>query len=122
MNSRYMPALALFLLGTGLAAGILGLLDNNDDVLWCGIFLTVTSMPLLILRTLNNAHHVSADQLAEAENTGYRRALDHVARGLLDQHTAPNPHGGDRADAEQATGNVVHIRPLPYDRQERKAQ
>lgn len=121
MNSRYMPALALILLGTGLAAGVLGLLGENIDVFRCGIFVTVTSLPLLILRTLRDSQYVSAYQLAEADNAGYRRALDHVARGLLDQHTSPTPRGGDRATAEQVAGNVIHIRPLPYEGEERKA-
>ncbi|MWA12596.1 hypothetical protein [Streptomyces sp. BA2] len=121
MNSRYMPALALILLGTGLAAGVLGLVGDNIDVFRCGIFVTVCSLPLLILRTLRESQHVSAHQLAEADKAGYRRALDHVARGLLDNHTAPTPQGGDRATVEQVAGNVFHIRPLPYKGEERKA-
>jgi hypothetical protein len=119
--SRLLPALTLALLGAGIVIGAFGLLGGNDSLMRRGIFLTLIGMPPLIAHTVHNAHRVTADQLAEADNAGYRRALDHVARGLLDQHTAPPPRGGDYATPEHTADNVIHICPLPHKREEKKA-
>lgn len=121
MVSRYTPILAVSLLGTGLTMGVLGMLGRNDDVERCGIFLTLTAIPLLVIRAIRETHQVNAAQLAEADNAGYVRALDHVARGLLD-HNPPRPTGGDRATVEQAPGNVISLRPHRPRHNERKAQ
>ncbi|MGI5450548.1 hypothetical protein ACQEVM_38385 [Streptomyces sp. CA-243310] len=120
MFSRYLPATSLALFSVGIAAGILGMLRNHDNLMRTAIFLVLLAMPLIVVRTIRQAHEVSAEQLADAENTGYRRALDHVARGLLDQDTAPCPSPGVRKGVEPAAGNVIRIRPLP-DGEERKA-
>ncbi|MFD5057396.1 hypothetical protein [Streptomyces sp. NPDC058394] len=94
MISRHTPAyLALGLFVTGLAAGVLGLLGQNDDLASCGIFLTIASLPLFIIRTVRDAQRANADQLAAADIAGYQRALDHVARGLLEP-PSPAPTGG----------------------------
>ncbi|WHM36284.1 hypothetical protein [Streptomyces sp. BPTC-684] len=121
MTSRFTPVLALALLGAGIVTGVLGLLGNSDDQTAYGIFLAVTALPLIITRTLRNTLRIGAHQLAAADNAGYRRALDHVARGLLDQHTSP-PRGGHPAEPEQATGNVITLRPDTDDRTEWEAQ
>lgn len=121
MISRYLPIAPLVLLGAGIAMGTIGLLGDNDDVWRCGLFLTVTAMPLLVIRAVREAQRVTADQLAQADQAGYRRALDHVARGLLDQYTAPPTPGTRVPAAEQATGVVIPLRPTVYTRQERKA-
>ncbi|WP_329148756.1 hypothetical protein OIU91_21180 [Streptomyces sp. NBC_01456] len=121
MISRLLPGLTLALLGAGIVMGASGLLSGNNDTMRRGIFLTLIGMPPLIAHTVHNAHRVTAEQLAEADNAGYRRALDHVARGLLDQHAAP-PNGGHPTETEQATGNVITLRPNANDRPERKAQ
>ncbi|WP_282792055.1 hypothetical protein [Streptomyces sp. CC224B] len=107
-----MPAFAVALLALGLSAGIYGILSDHDNTAMCGALTVLTAVPLLIVHTVHNAQRLNAHQLAEAENAGYRRALDHVARGLLDQHTAP-PNGGQPAGDgdEQAPGNVVTLRP-----------
>ncbi|MFD4880047.1 hypothetical protein ACFWOB_42720 [Streptomyces sp. NPDC058420] len=116
-----MSVLAFGLLGVGVATGVLGLLGDNEDLTWCGIFLTVTTVPLVITRSLRRNQQVSEEQLAKADMTGYLRALDHVARGLLDQHTAP-PDSGNRAEGEQPAGNVISLRPTTVRNFERKAQ
>lgn len=121
MFNRYMPALAIVLLVSGLGAGILGLLGDNPDVWAAGVFTVLAALPLLILRTVRNSQTLSAHQLAEAENAGYRQAMDHVARGLLDPRTAPKPGPGDRATDEQAAGNVIPLRPDNGDREDRQA-
>ena len=121
MTHRYMPVFAFTLLLVGLSAGVLGLLGNTDDLFGAGLFITLTAVPLLIIRTVHNSQRASADQLAEADRAGYVRALDHVARGLLDAPAPPGP--GHRADgAEQVAGNVITLRPHNTDRPERKAQ
>ncbi|WP_371652468.1 MULTISPECIES: hypothetical protein [unclassified Streptomyces] len=119
MISRFTPVPAVVLLGLGITTGALGLLDNSDDQTIGGIFLTITAFFLITLRALRNAHRLSAHQLAAADNAGYRRALDHVARGLLDQHASP-PRGGHPAEREQAAGNVITLHPTTSDT-ERKA-
>ncbi|MFB8415407.1 hypothetical protein ACFC63_07820 [Streptomyces albidoflavus] len=109
--------MALALLLAGLALGVLGLLGQNADLWACGVFSVLTAVPLLFLRAVHNAQQLSEDQLAEAERAGYRRALEHVARGLLDGDHPPSP--GHRA-TEQDAGNVIHMR-CPST-QHRKAQ
>ncbi|MBK3581571.1 hypothetical protein JHN63_49015 [Streptomyces sp. MBT65] len=121
MTHRYTSALALVLLLVGQAAGVLGLIGKNDDLWQTGLFVTLTAVPLLIARTVHNSQHVTADQIADADRAGYVRALDHVARGLLDAPTPPRPgRRGDRA--EQDAGNVITLRPNPVRPAERKAQ
>ncbi|MCX4824213.1 hypothetical protein OG883_31025 [Streptomyces sp. NBC_01142] len=104
----------------GLAAGVLGLLCNNDDLWRVGLFVVITATPLIIIRTVHTSQHATAHQLAEADNAGYRRALEHVARGLLDAPAGPTP--GKRNRAEQAAGNVIPLRPQHLRQAERKAQ
>ncbi|MFF5495729.1 hypothetical protein [Streptomyces aquilus] len=115
-----MPLFAFALLMVGLSSGVIGLLGNNDDLWRAGLFLVLTAVPLIIIRTVHNSQRATADQLAAADNAGYMRALDHVARGLLD---VPAPRrGGHRDRAEQVAGNVITLRPRQTDRPERKAQ
>lgn len=120
MTHRYMPVFAFSLLMVGLSSGVIGLLGNNDDLWRAGLFLVLTAVPLLIIRTVHNSQRVTADQLETADRAGYIRALDHVARGLLD---VPAPRGGHHHDRdEQVAGNVITLRPRHTDRPERKAQ
>ncbi|OII60971.1 hypothetical protein BJP40_08495 [Streptomyces sp. CC53] len=116
-----MPAFAFTLLIAGLTAGITGLLGNNDDLWRVGLFAVLTAAPLLVIRTVHASLRVSAAALADADLAGYARALDHVARGLLDVPAPPCP--GNRADrhVEQVAGNVIPLRPSTENRIERKA-
>ncbi|MGX1912439.1 hypothetical protein ACWIID_26775 [Streptomyces phaeochromogenes] len=121
MTQRFTPAFAVLLLMAGQSAGVLGLLGNNDALWQAGLFITLTAVPLLIVRTVHNSQQATADQLADADRTGYVRALDHVARGLLDAPTPPEPgHREDRA--EQDAGNVITLRPNLVRPIEREAQ
>jgi hypothetical protein len=105
----------------GQSAGVLGLLGNNDALWQAGLFVTLTAVPLLTVRTVHNSQQATADQLADADRAGYVRALDHVARGLLDAPIPPEPgHREDRA--EQAAGNVITLRPNLVRPIEREAQ
>ncbi|KUM71577.1 hypothetical protein AB0937_11875 [Streptomyces sp. NPDC047880] len=115
-----MPVFAISLLMVGLSTGVIGLLGSNDYLWQAGLFLVLAAVPLLVVRTIYKSQRVSADQLADADRAGYVRALDHVARGLLD---VPSPRGGNRADHdERVAGNVITLRPHHTDRPERKAQ
>ncbi|WP_275463342.1 hypothetical protein [Streptomyces noursei] len=120
MTHRYMPMAISTLFLVGLSAGVVGLLGHNDDLFSAGLFLTLTAVPLIVTRAVRNSHRVTAHQLAEADRAGYYRALDHVARGLLD--TPAPPDSGHRATVEQVAGNVITLRPLPDRPIERKAQ
>ncbi|MET9555126.1 hypothetical protein [Streptomyces sp. NPDC006645] len=121
MTHLYAPIFAFTLLLVGLSSGVIGLLGNNNDMWRAGVFLVLTAVPLFIVRAVHDSHRVSDDQLAAADTAGYFRALDHVARGLLDAHA---PHsGGHRHDRdEQAAGNVITLRPHHPNPPERKAQ
>ena len=120
MTHRYMPVFAFTLLAVGISAGAVGLLGNNDDLFGTGLFVVLTAVPLTIIRTVQNSQRATDDQLADADRAGYNRALDHVARGLLDAPTPPEP--GNREDrAEQDAGNVITLRPNQVRRTERKA-
>lgn len=111
MNQHHTPHLAYGLLGTGLAFGIIGLLGVNDDVMSCGFFLTVVAVPLVVINALRGEHRAQDDQLADAHTAGYRLALDHVARGLLDQASTAPTGPGHRAAAEEAD-NVIALFPI----------
>ncbi|QCX77639.1 hypothetical protein C9F11_20020 [Streptomyces sp. YIM 121038] len=121
MTHRYTPALAIALLVKGLFTGGIGLLSGNDALWQVGLFFLLSAVPLLIIRTVHTSQRATADQLDAADRAGYARALDHVARGLLDAPTPP--HGGNRNHrAEQAAGNVITLRPHHIGQPERKAQ
>lgn len=121
MTHRLTPALAVLLLMVGQSAGVLGLLGDNDSLWQAGLYITLTAVPLLIVRTVHNSQQATADQIADADRAGYVRALDHVARGLLDAPAPPEP--GNREDrAEQDAGNVITLRPNLVRPIEREAQ
>ncbi|MFK0296414.1 hypothetical protein ACIQU6_38900 [Streptomyces sp. NPDC090442] len=116
-----MPAISIALLLLGLSAGVLGLLGRNSALFEAGAFVSVVAVPLIITRTVHAAHKVTDQQLADADRAGYVRALDHVARGLLDNAPAP-PNTGRRATAEHVAGNVITLRPRQQQPIDRKAQ
>ncbi|MEW1774710.1 hypothetical protein [Streptomyces sp. NPDC086777] len=121
MTHRFTPAFAVLLLLMGQSAGVLGLLGDNDSLWQAGLFITLTAVPLLIVGAVHNSQQATADQLADADRAGYLRGLDHVARGLLDAPTPPEPgHREDRT--ERTAGNVVTLRPNLVRPTERKAQ
>lgn len=97
MIGRNFPTLTLGTLIAGFTAGMLGLpFDNEGDLTRAGILIVLATIPPFTIWQSQRAHRNSADQLADAHDAGYRLALEHVARGLLDQHTVP-PSDGERA-------------------------
>ena len=99
MIGRTSLVLSLALLTLGLTIGLLGLLDEEGVYTRAGLLLSIASMPPLIVWQSQRAHYATTDQLAAEHNAGYRLALEHVARGLLDQPTTAPPGGGEQVEA-----------------------
>lgn len=114
-------ALAPLLLTGGITGASLGLVLNKQRFIWTGSLVMALGALSTVHRTIQQARQASDDQLASAENTGYRRALADVASGRLDDGTMPTPGPGTAS----ASDNVIHLRRPPEgggaDR-ERKAQ
>lgn len=114
MINRYMPATTLATFG--LAAGIVGLVTNISGIAYLGVLSILGSVPPLIISATRTAARVSAHQLAEADQAGYRRAMDHVARGLMNPPPA-TPLGGPgleetiQQQVHRAAGEVIPLRP-----------
>lgn len=70
--------------------------------------------PFVIVGILAKTHRAAESQLAAAHVAGYRLALNHVARGLLDRST---PTGS----GEEPAGNPIQHRP-PRRRSEQETQ
>ncbi|MBP0456217.1 hypothetical protein [Streptomyces montanisoli] len=116
VHAYTLPACAYAGLLVAVALGAIGALGSSDDLSRCGILLGILSLPALIVGHIQHAHRLSDGQLADAHRAGYLLALDQVARGLLDQPTAPTD--GDRAGTvDDQLGNVRHLRPIRNDRE-----
>ncbi|MEU9141675.1 hypothetical protein AB0D33_38045 [Streptomyces sp. NPDC048404] len=101
MRSR--RTLAYALLTSGILCGALGTYLHHPDLARVGVLLAVVAIPGYA--RLN--HQASAEMIRRAELTGYMRALDHVARGLLDQNSTGQPGPGDRAELH--ADNVIPL-------------
>ncbi|MEU4092035.1 hypothetical protein [Streptomyces sp. NPDC026673] len=112
------PQSLLAIGGTSAAIGIIG---TEDTARRAGVALLIVAAPLLVIRALTRLFVTDAARLAEAHTAGYRQALDHVARGLLDQYTAPTGPGRPPADG-QTTGAVIELRRPDRHQPRRKAQ
>ncbi|WND36960.1 hypothetical protein RI578_22900 [Streptomyces sp. BB1-1-1] len=120
MSRRHLPAVAFTLpasayavLLVGLAMGVIGLIGEDDDIMRAGMLLGIAALPALIVGHIRHAHRVADEQLADAHRAGYVLALDHVARGLLDQHNDTPPHGHrydlDDLDDRELAARVVRL-------------
>jgi hypothetical protein len=112
LNARSLSILGNTLLTVGVAMGGTGFITNRDDLVRGGILLSIPAATALVVGTLRNQTAINDDQLAHAHRAGYTLALDHVARGLLDQPTAPT--GGGRGD-NQHDDNVCILPTLHTD-------
>ncbi|MGD6762080.1 hypothetical protein ACOKM5_24405 [Streptomyces sp. BH097] len=96
--SRHLHACAYALLLTGIALGVTGLISDDNALARAGTLASIVAMTALCAahtHRLKEAHRATDDQLADAHRAGYILALDHVARGLLDQPATPptgHPH------------------------------
>lgn len=121
MHSRRTRVISLVLLTTGIIGGTLGMLSDHETIGRLGWAATLAGIPLLICHTIRAAHVQDEQALTDAHTAGYRLALEHVARGLLDPPAAPRP--GPRGTPD--TNNVIVLRPpegADDDGDHRKAQ
>lgn len=83
---RYTSSPATALLTAGVLAGLAGLHPRVPTVVTrTGLLLSIAAQPAVIARQLHRSHQATTAQLDKARIEGYRMALGHVARGLLDQ-------------------------------------
>ncbi|MFI8817495.1 MULTISPECIES: hypothetical protein [unclassified Streptomyces] len=109
---------AILAVSAGVFVGAAGLLPTprTNLLLPVGILGTLAALPAVTCWAQRRAHLTTADQLADAHTAGYRMALDHVARGLLE----PTPTGdGHRATPENV--RWLHTRSITGLHDERKA-
>ncbi|WP_158942491.1 hypothetical protein [Streptomyces sp. ERV7] len=124
MSRTAMPLLAL-----GVFVGAAGVHPkfNNGDMVVVGILMTAAAMPAVFAQLLRRSQQATDEQLATAHTQGYQLALGHVARGLLDQPTAPHPTSyptsttADRAGLGALPSNVRRLHPTQQENQERTA-
>jgi hypothetical protein len=109
MKRRCMAVLSFVLLAGGISGGVYGTLLAHNRIAHCGIFLTMVGLALVIVCTIRGTQLATADMLATADINGYRRALQHVAAGLLDQYAAPRPDPG--TPASNLDTNVISLHP-----------
>jgi hypothetical protein len=113
VKQHYAPHLAYGLLILGLVLGVLGVLGRNDDVMRCGILLTVVAAPLVVINALRAERRFLDDQRSASHTAGYRLALEHVALGLLDPASTTPTGPGHRADTpEEEPVNVIPLFPI----------
>lgn len=117
MTRRRTQIMSFALLALGVVGGTVGMIADYEDIGWIGLALAAIGIPLSISQTIRTTQQITEAQLAEAYQRGYRLALDHVLRGLLDPPAAPSP--GTDGTTEHAPDNVIT---LPIRHPERKAQ
>ncbi|MFD8216177.1 hypothetical protein ACFV2U_21125 [Streptomyces sp. NPDC059697] len=121
MRTRAINALAPVLLACGISGALTGLVFNYQRIIWAGSIVLGLGALAVLRQTILHAHRATDAQLAAAEVNGYRKALAHVATGLLDNGTTPTPGPGEPTPAD----NVVRLRPpngTAVNRPQRKAQ
>lgn len=109
MNARTLTTVGFTLLALGVATGGLHLFAVGDNLGRLGVLISICGATALCVGAIRHQLAVTDDQLAAAHTAGYALALDHVARGLLDQPTAPT--GGGRGDDQ-----LANVRALPAPR------
>jgi hypothetical protein len=99
-------------LALAVSLGGLAFMTDHDDLARIGLLVSVPAATASAVGALRRQVAVNDDQLTEAHAAGYALALDHVARGLLDQHTAPAPDGTHN---DTPSAHVHHLYALPDD-------
>lgn len=83
--------LAYSSLACGLLLGGLGTYLDDLGLARTALVFAVLAVPLYS----RMYHQLREEEIQRAETVGYMRALDHVARGLLDQHSHNEPGPGE---------------------------
>lgn len=109
MNARSLSIVGITSLALGVATGGLHFFIGGDDLVRFGVLMSICGATAFCVGVLRRQLAINDDQLAAAHAAGYALALDHVARGLLDQPTAPT--GGGRGDDQ-----LAEVRALPAPR------
>lgn len=95
MNRRSMSAhLALLTLALGVGLALVGILLDREEHWHAGILTAVAAVPAILITQLRRSSELADAERAAIHNTGYCLAMEHVARGLLDQPAAPGPTPG----------------------------
>ncbi|MEU5343036.1 hypothetical protein AB0H18_19730 [Streptomyces sp. NPDC020766] len=126
MNGRTLYVLTVAALALGVTIGLLGLvgpLEDEGDMTRAGILVSLATLPSLCYWQTQRAHQDMTDRVADAHETGYRLALEHVARGLFNPHAAP-PGGGQHTDhsnraADRPAAKVRRLRLITDEPDER---
>ncbi|MGW4602697.1 hypothetical protein ACWENS_05405 [Streptomyces sp. NPDC004532] len=111
-------AIAYAVLLVGIVLGAIATVSGESGLMRVGMLLGLVAVPPLVAGHSSHAHQLTESQLEHAHTDGYRLALDHVARGLLDQHTAPSGPGASTFDAPD---NVIALRRPAIEHNEREA-
>lgn len=106
MNARSLSILGSTMLTLATSLGGYAFLTEAEELGRVGMLVSVPAATVLVVGALRQHSTVNDDRLADAHRAGYTLALDHVARGLLDQPTVPTG-GGDQ---------LAEVRTLPAPR------
>ncbi|HEY1179127.1 MAG TPA: hypothetical protein VGF17_23480 [Phytomonospora sp.] len=117
MNARALSALGIALFALGLTIGGTGLALMAEHLVRAGVLISVPGATALVCGAIRHERQTDTDRLADAHRAGYALALDHVARGLLDQPHAPAPDG---AALDDRAGRVRWLH-LTHDDDKRQA-
>lgn len=114
MIIRNEMTIVVTLLALSLAVGLIGLLAGHTPTTFAGILAAFGTAPTAVCTYIRRTQRARGNELATAETAGYRLALDHVARGLLDPDpgtNAANPSDALRqhlhTDTRQATDDTA---------------
>lgn len=120
MTRRRTQILVYTLLTSGIGGGILGILDDLDDLTMASLFVMAMGIGLMVCRNIRLTAYVNEQRLTEAHNAGYVLALEHVSLGLLDKQAIP-PQGPGTHTAPNVYF-LRHVRGEHNWKPERKAQ
>ena len=106
---------AIAALAAGLAVIALGIFECAPDAhRWAklGWILSAIALPAVITTQVRRVTNISAHERAEIDQAGYRRCLDHIARGLLLVADPSGPTPGE-PNPTTSTPGVPRLHAVP---------